>query len=154
MLCCMKEFILAPVSFKDACAFVNNLHRHHIAPQGWKFGLSAWKDNKMVAVAMVGRPVARGLDDGYTLEITRLCSDGTYNACSFLYSACARTGKALAYKKIITYILKSEPGTSLKAANWKYVGDVKGRSWSCPSRLRTDKAPTVDKERWEFDLSV
>jgi hypothetical protein len=97
----------------------------------------------------VGRPVARHFDDGYTAEVTRCCTDGTPNACSKLYAAAARAAKALGYRRLITYTLKSEPGTSLKAAGWRVVWEVKGRTWSCKSRPRVDKAPTEDKLLWE-----
>lgn len=83
------------------------------------------------------------------LEVTRLCTTGHRNACSFLYGAAARAAFALGYRRIGTYILKREPGTSLAAAGWKLIGEVKGRSWSTPSRLRTDKHPTDNKLLFE-----
>ena len=100
-------------------------------------------------MVIVGRPVARGRDDGLTLEVTRLCTDGAKNACSFLYGAAARAGFALGYKRIGTYILQSEEGVSLRAAGWKMISEVKGRSWSCQSRPRVDKHPTQGKLLWE-----
>jgi hypothetical protein len=96
----------------------------------------------------MGRPVARASNDGFTAEVTRLVSDGTPNACSMLYAAAARVARDLGYRRIQTYILASEPGTSLKGAGWTKDKDVKGRSWSCPSRPRTDKHPIEDKTRW------
>lgn len=107
-----------PITLAEANAFVIQHHRHHDAVVGHKFSIGAYKDGELVGVAIVGRPVSRYLDDGKTLEVTRLCTDGTRNACSFLYSACARIAKAFHYKKIITYILESENGASLKASNW------------------------------------
>lgn len=141
--------ILVPVSLKEANAFVDDLHRHHKKVQGHKFSIGVKKDGKLVGVCIVGRPVARSLDNGTRLEITRLCTDGTKNACSFLYGAAARAAWALGYSVIGTYILSSENGSSLKASGYKFVHVTKGRSWSCPSRPRTDKHPTVDKELWE-----
>ncbi|MFH7191491.1 XF1762 family protein, partial [Klebsiella pneumoniae] len=84
----------------------------------------------------VGRPVARGCDDGRTLEVTRLCTDGTRNACSFLYGRAAKAAFALGFSRIGTYIRADEPGASLYAANWRLVGETKGRSWDCASRPR------------------
>lgn len=140
---------LHPISLANANAFVDVLHRHHKKVQGHKFSLAAVIEGKTVGVCIVGRPVARALDNGYRLEITRLCTDGTKNACSFLYGAAARAAWALGYKAIGTYILDEENGASLKASGYKFVHKVKGRSWSCPSRPRTDKHPTVDKQLWE-----
>jgi hypothetical protein len=140
---------LQPITFKEACDFIRKYHRHHLPPQRWKFGIAVNDGEKIVGVITVGRPVARGFDDGLTLEVTRSCTDGTYNVCSMLYSAAWRAAKALGYRRLITYTLVSEPGTSLKAANWKVIGEIKGRSWSCPSRPREDNHPLEDKRLWE-----
>lgn len=141
--------ILCPLDLSEANEFVSKLHRHHKAVVGHKFSLGAVKDDKIVGVAIIGRPVARGRDNGLTLEVTRLCTDGTRNACSFLYGAAARAAFALGYKKIGTYILASESGSSLSGAGWRLIGEVKGRSWSCQSRPRVDKHPTQDKLLFE-----
>lgn len=144
--------MLCPLDLSEANQFVAELHRHHKPVVGHKFSLGAVKDDKIVAVAIIGRPVARGRDDGLTLEVTRLCSDGTKNACSFLYGAAARAAFALGYKRIGTYILASESGTTLKAAGWRMIGEVKGRSWNCQSRPRVDKHPTQDKMLFEKEV--
>lgn len=141
-----------PITLSEANAFVANHHRHHRPVVGHKFSIGAVKDDKIVGVVIVGRPVARGRDDGLTLEVTRLCTDGTRNACSFLYGAAARAAFALGYKRIGTYILSSEPGKSLVAAGWRLISEVKGRSWSCQSRPRVDKHPTTDKTLWELSV--
>jgi len=143
---------LVHVELADANAFVEALHRHHKRVIGHKFSLGATLDGVLVGVVIVGRPVARGRQDGVTLEVTRLCTDGTKNACSFLYGAAARAAFALGYRRIGTYILASEPGASLMGAGWRQIGEVKGRSWSCPSRPRTDKHPTVDKLLFQTEL--
>lgn len=140
--------ILRSVTFDEACEFVDSHHRHHKRPRGWKFGVGAAADDQLVGVAFVGRPVSRELDDGRVIEVTRLCTDGTRNACSFLYGASARAAKALGYDRIITYILDSESGSSLKAAGWEFEAFVVGRSWSCASRPRIDHHPTCNKQRW------
>lgn len=139
----------APIAFEDAAAFVREQHRHHTPPQGHKFSIAAVLANKLVGVVIVGRPVARRRDDGMTLEVTRLCTDGTPNACSFLYGAAARAAFALGYRRIGTYILKREPGTSLVAAGWKLIAETPGKSWSVPSRRRDDKHPIEPKLLFE-----
>ena len=107
------------------------------------------EEGKVRAVCIVGRPVARMLDDGMTLELTRLASDGCPNACSCLYGAAWRAAKALGYGRLITYILDDEPGVTLKAAGWKCLGQRGGGSWSVPSRPRVDKHPLQKKLLWE-----
>jgi len=144
-----ERLTLAPIAFSLAADFVKRLHRHHTPPVGHKFSLAAMQGETLVAVVIVGRPVSRMRDDGMTLEVTRLCSDGTRNACSFLYGAAARATFALGYRRIGTYILQSEPGTTLKAAGWKLIGERGGGSWSVPSRPRIDKHPTEPKLLWE-----
>lgn len=100
----------------------------------------------------MGRPVARHNDDGWTCEVTRVATDGCKNACSALYGAAWRAAKALGYRRLITYTLASEPGTSLRAAGWRVIGQVKGRSWWTPTRPRFDKHPTLDKIAWEAPM--
>ena len=138
-----------PLPLDEANAFVAQHHRHHKPVIGHKFSIGAALGERIVGAVIVGRPVARGRDDGLTLEVTRLCTDGTKNACSFLYGAAARAGFALGYKRIGTYILQSEDGVSLRAAGWKMISEVKGRSWACQSRPRVDKHPTQGKLLWE-----
>ena len=145
----MPRLTLEPISFSDACAFIAQHHRHHRPPVGWKFGLAATLSSHVVGVVIVGRPVSRYLDDGVTLEVTRCCTDGTRNAASFLYGAARRATFALGYKRLITYTLSSEPGTSLFAAGWKEKGRTAGGSWSRPSRPRKDNAPLEQKTLWE-----
>jgi hypothetical protein len=140
---------LVPVTLEDANSFVKQFHRHHPPVPGHKYSLGAALAGEIVGVAIVGRPVARGNDDGWTLEVTRLCTDGTRNACSFLYGAAWRAARALGYRRMGTYILASESGASLRAAGWRLVHEVRGRSWDTPSRPRIDKHPTQDKLFWE-----
>lgn len=145
----MSKIIATPLELKDANMFVEQLHRHHDPVYRDKFRVGAMKDGKLVGVVQVGRPVSRMLDDGKTVEVTRLCSDGTPNVCSFLYSRAARIAHDMGYKKIITYILKSEPGVSLKAAGWICEdADCGGGHWDRPSRRRTTTAPVERKQRW------
>jgi len=140
---------LQPISFKETKEFISRHHRHHLPPQGWKFGIALNDGQKVVGVITVGRPVARFLDDGWTLEITRCATDGTRNAPSMLYGAARRAAFALGYKRIITYTLQAEPGTSLVAGGWKCLGKAGGGTWSNKSRFRVDKHPIGQKTLWE-----
>lgn len=142
-----------PIDFSDATDFVRLHHRHHTPPVGHKFSIGAADDGELVGVVIVGRPVSRRRDDGATLEVTRLCTIGAKNACSFLYGAAARATFALGYKRIGTYILKREPGTSLVAAGWKLIGETPGKSWSVPSRPRDDKHPIEPKLLYQMEQS-
>ena len=140
---------LQPITYKEACEFIRVHHRHHLPPQGWKFGIAVNDGEKVVGVITVGRPVARNLDNGWTLEVTRSCTDGTRNANSMLYGAARRAAFALGYKRIITYTLIEEPGTSLRAAGWKEMGTTGGGIWNRKSRPRVDTHPTGQKLLWE-----
>lgn len=140
---------IVPIDYKTACDFVRNHHRHHLPPQGWKYGIGLMEDGNLVGVVTIGRPVARHYDDGLTLEVTRCCTDGTKNACSQLYGAARRSAFALGYRRLITYTLQTEAGTSLVAAGYRVIGTTSGGSWNCDSRPRIDKHPTQKKICWE-----
>lgn len=154
-----------PVSLTEARAYIDENHRHHIAAKVDKYRVGAEEDGEMVGVAQCGRPVSRILDDGMTIEVLRLCTNGNRNVCSFLYSRCARIAKELGYTKIITYILESESGVSLKASGWHCEKEnVGGGSWDRQSRPREleevqmslfpqkQKYPTEKKQRWAKEL--
>jgi hypothetical protein len=143
-----------PISLAEANAFVAAHHRHHGPVRGHKFSIGAALGDRIVGVVIIGRPVARGRQDGATLEVTRLATDGTKNACSFLYGAAARATFALGYTRIGTYILKSESGVSLNAAGWRLIAEVNGRSWTCKSRPRVDKHPLQNKLLFELDCAA
>lgn len=144
-----RRFTIERVGLDEANAFVAHLHRHHEGVTGHLFSIGAGFDGRICGVAIIGRPVARERQDGVTAEVSRLCTDGTRNACSFLYGGAARAAFALGYKRLGTYILKSESGVSLKAAGWRLIGEVRGRSWSTPSRPRIDTHPLQDKLLFE-----
>ena len=147
---------LVPCSITDARSFVARHHRHNKPPVSGLFAVAAQFDGKVCAVAIVGRPVARALDKGRICELTRLCSDGTANACSLLYGAAARAAKALGWTRIITYTLASEPGTSLRASGWMREAELAARpTWDCRSRARVQtnlfgeqQRPPDAKVRW------
>ena len=148
-----------PITLKDANRYVAQNHRHNIPTNGHKWSLAVYDGDRLCGVAIVGQPVARKLDDGTTIEIRRVCTDGTYNACSILYGACAAVARDMGYKRVITYTLISEPGTSLKASGFMNCGECGGRSWNQPSRPREEtmitlfgeqkKYSTEKKIRWE-----
>lgn len=141
---------LSPITLAKANAFVEKHHRHHKPVPGAKFCIAVSDVAWIVrGVAIVGRPVARQSDDGWTLEVNRCCTDGTHNACSMLYGAAWRAAKALGYRRLITYTLPEEGGASLRASGWKLIGAAGGGSWNRPSRPRIDTAPTQEKLRWE-----
>lgn len=140
---------LVPMTLREARAFVAAHHRHHRPPQGGLFAIGASLAEAIVAVVIVGRPVARALANDFTAEVTRLCSTGAKNACSLLYAAAWRAARALGYRRLVTYTLPEEGGASLRAAGWRLVGEAGGGSWSCPSRPRVDTHPLQVKLRWE-----
>lgn len=142
---------LCPITFAEACSFVDRYHRHHPAPRGHKFSIAVASDAQIVGVVMVGRPVARLYDDGLTLEVNRSCTDGTHNANSMLYGAAWRAAKALGYRRLITYTLAAEPGTSLRAAGWRAIAErTARRGWNHPGRPRVDTTEyDVQRTLWE-----
>lgn len=147
------SFILVPLPLAEANAFVAEHHRHHPPVVGHRFSLGAATTEGIVAVVIVGRPVARGNDDGWTVEITRLCIAAhlarSANAASWLLGRVRRAAAALGYTRIVTYTLASESGVSLRAAGYRVLHTVAGRSWDTPSRPRVDKTPLQDKIAWE-----
>lgn len=142
---------ITPITFAEANAFVKKHHRHHAPVQGCKFCLAVSHQEKVVGVAIVGRPVARRLDNGWTLEVNRCCTDGTKNACSMLYAAAWKATKALGYKRLITYTLPGEGGASLRASNWKCIGLRGGGNWNVKSRPRVDTDQILQGQKllWE-----
>lgn len=140
---------ICPISLKAANEFVAQLHRHHKPVPGHKFSIAVSDGVRVRGVAIIGRPVARHADDGVTLEVNRLCTDGARNACSMLYAAAWRAAKAMGYQRMITYTLPEEGGASLRAAGWKFVGLTGGGSWSRGNRQRVDAHPLQQKWRWE-----
>jgi len=143
---------LVPVTFADACGFIAMWHRHHAPPRGMKFTVGVASDaGVLVGVAVAGRPVARQLDDGATLEVTRVATNGTPHACSMLYAACWRAAKALGYRRLVTYTQQGETGASLRAAGWHVIAARRARpGWNRPSRPRCDRGTEgIPRTLWE-----
>jgi hypothetical protein len=146
------SLLVTPIDFAEANAFVAVYHRHHKAMPGCKFCIAVSDETgKVRGVAMIGRPVARNSDNGYTLEVNRVCTDGARNACSMLYGAAWRAAKSLGYRRLITYTLPEEGGASVRAAGWKLIGERGGGNWNVPSRPRIDTAEILQGQKllWE-----
>lgn len=148
----MQKIEIIPISIKDANWFIDQYHRHSGPVVGALFALACACGPEIVGVATVGRPVARYMDNGWTAEVTRLCTNGTKNAASKLYGACWRAARSLGWRKLITYTLQTERGTSLNAAGWKCIAEVSKQSWHRKNRPRIN-APTPQKRfRWEITI--
>ncbi len=141
-----------PVTLEEANTFIELNHRHHPRVVGHKFSIGITDEDGLRGVAVAGRPVARNFDDGFTLEITRLCTDGVNNGPSLLLGAVRKAANAMGYRRLITYTLQEEGGVSLRAAGWNPLGQRGGGSWDRPSRPRTDKHPVSPKLLWEANL--
>lgn len=142
---------LQPITLREANAFVSTHHRTHTPARGCVFCVAVNDGTEVVGVAIVGRPVARNLQNGWTAEVVRCCTDGTRNACSMLYGAAWRAAQAIGYRRLITYTLVKEGGASLRGAGWRVIGERQGqRSWDCSSRPRVDADRlTGQKLLWE-----
>jgi hypothetical protein len=140
---------LVPVTLREANSFVEQYHRHHKPARGCICCVGVGDGTKVVGIAIVGRPVARKLQDGWTAEVTRVCTTGERNACSTLYAASWRAARALGYRRLVTYTLPEESGASLRGAGWKCLGEVGGGSWSRKQRPRIDTHPLQKKLKWE-----
>lgn len=140
---------IVPLTLAQANDFVSRIHRHHAPCIGHRFSVGVADENgNLRGVAIVGRAVARHVDQNNVLEVSRLATDGTTNACSILYGTCARVAKEMGFSKIQTYILESEPGTSLKASGWVNEGEAGGgEGWHSRDGRRDDQ-PTERKQRW------
>lgn len=139
---------IKPIHLKEANEYVKTFHRHNIPTVGGKFAISVVDGKYLHGVAVCGRPTARKSDNGTTLEIYRCCTDGTYNACSMLYGACCRIARDMGYKKVVTYTLDTEPGTSLKASGFICEGEAGGKHWTGERKRDYFVAPEQMKQRW------
>jgi hypothetical protein len=144
---------IVPLSIAHANMLVAKWHRHHKPLRVAKFAIGCESDGVLVGAAICFRPASRALDDGRTLEVSRLVTDGTENACSKLYGACAEIAKAMGFSKIQTYILDTEPGTSLRGSGWSLEASGCGGS---PQGMRTNRPNghelslinLMTKQRW------
>lgn len=141
---------IVPMSISDAKVFLRRHHRHHPRVQGALFAIGLASGSRIVGAVLVGRPVARMLQDGWTCEITRLVTDGTRNACSKLYRAAWRAARAMGYRRLVTYTLPEEGGSSLRGAGFKLVGVAGGGDWHRANRPRVETELQQRKFRWEL----
>ena len=149
---------IVPCSRKQANDFIRLHHRHHRPTPGDKFCIGAADDGRVCGVAVVAHPVARALMDGKTLEVRRVATDGTKNACSLLYSACRRAAFAIGYTRLLTYTLPEEGGASLRASGWECDGERASQPWTFKANGRRGRKahhagpandwPTGAKVRW------
>lgn len=143
------KLTVRPITRKAAFAFISEQHRKLPPPIGDVIRVALEdEDGRLRAVATAGRPVSRHLDDGLTLEVTRVAADGHANAYSQAYGALRRAAVALGYVRLVTYSLPDEGGASLRAAGWRLDGIVRGAHWSCAARPRKPSLLPVDKWRW------
>jgi hypothetical protein len=134
---------IVPITLPKANAYIARVHRHHgVLPGGFAWwAVAAVASGQVVGVALAGRPTNRNNDDGQTVEVQRVASDGTPNVCSALYGACARAARALGAARILTYTLAEESGSSLRGAGW--VREAEGiESWWTHAGSRT---PAIDR---------
>lgn len=142
---------LVPVTLREANAFVDLHHRHSEPVRGCIFTVGIADVDSIRGVAIVGRPVARELQDGFTAEVLRCCTDGVKNGCSMLYGACWRGMQAAGYTRGITYTLDAEGGASLRASGWEQVASLPARKgWDAPTRRRDNDA-YKSGERWRWE---
>lgn len=144
------------LTLADANAFVDAHHRHNKKVQGHKFSIGVMDCDFLWGVAIVGRPVARKLDDGFTAEVTRLCvlDDAPHNSCSFLYRAAWRAWSAMGGLRLITYILQSESGSSVKGSGMTQVAVSPawkpGTGWTTRNNRVWQPVHSEGKVRWEI----
>jgi len=140
-----------PITLKDAQLFVRLHHRHLPPPVGHKFSVACTDGQQVRGVVIAGRPVSRVQDDGLTLEVTRCCvMADTPNGCSLLYAAAWRATRALGYRRLITYTLPSEGGSSLRASGFTVVGQSGGGEWTRTSRPRPQVVNPAVKTIWQL----
>ena len=152
----MSRLKVIPIKLKEANEFVDNFHRHNKKVQGARFCIGASFEDRLVGVAIVGRPIARRLDDGFTAEITRVCviPDAPKNTNSFLYGRCWRIWQQMGGLRMVTYTLQTESGSSLKAAGFKKeIGGYKsGKGWK--SRPGRDWQPVFGQLKFKWSKDV
>jgi len=148
-----SRLLIVPCELAEANAFVAEHHRHLGPVPGHRFSLAVADEGGGIrGVAIVGRPIGRFDEDGFTLQILRSATDGHPNAASALNGACKRAAFALGYRRLVSFNLQTESGASYRAAGFVLVGEAgkkDGAGWSCKTRPRIDKAPNQRKLRWE-----
>jgi hypothetical protein len=151
------RLLLVPLSVREANDFVESFHRHNgrTTRDSGKFAIGCSTGDELVGAAIVGRPLSRHLDDGWTAEVLRCCTSSAApkGACSFLYGACWHAWRAMGGKRIVTYTLASESGASLRGAGWRIVAQCRAGDWSRPQLGRMRAWQPIygqQKFRWEM----
>ncbi len=142
----MSRLEIRPIGTREASQVVKRLHRHLPRVVGGLFAVSVFADGELVGVGVASQPKAPRSRDGFTVEITRIATDGHPNACSKLYGALLRASAAVGYRRAVTFTRLDEPGTSLRAAGWTLDGLTREQSWDRPSRSRSQELSQV--KRW------
>ena len=147
------SLVLHPITIKEAVRFNTRFHRHRKnRPSKMLFAVAVARrgDDEPCGVAIVGPPVSKALEDGWTAEVVRCCTDGERNACSKLYAAAWRAARALGYTCLLTYTDPSEGGASLRAAGFRILGKTRTHrtGWDRPGRPRVSAQPEQSKIRW------
>lgn len=146
-----------PLSLTQANDLVARWHRHHKPVRGHRFSIGVFSEDGVPhGAATVGRPVSGGTEQMRVAEVTRLVTDGTRNACSMLYAACARAARAMGFRWIQTYTLQTEPGISLRASGWTHDGLSYAIGWNNGNRPRDMAVPDEgrQKQRWKLQLNT
>src|SRR5713226_1085903 len=149
-----QKLFVVPCTIGEANAYVQQMHRHHGSIALARLAFAVADETGLVrGVALVGRPCNTYLDDDWTLEVRRVCTDGCPNACSLLYGAAWKAAKAIGYRRLVTYTLPEEGGASLRAVGWKPVLGCGGRPWNHKKRVRQESPLFLTKKtRWEVSV--
>ena len=115
--------------------------------------------DQLIGVVIVGRPISRHKEDGFTAEVTRCCivdsaSKGTN---SFLYASAWRAWRAMGGRKIISYTLQSESGSSLRGAGWRILHEVeinKHKGWLTRPGREFQSASIEPKFCWIMEKKI
>lgn len=151
----MSKIYAVPLTLRQANEVVKNFHRHNEPVNIAKFAIGAECEGSLVGVCIIGRPVSRVLDDGYTVEVRRCCvfNDSPKGTCSFLYASAWRAWRAMGGRKIITYTLQSESGDSLRGAGWSVIHQTTKRNdigWGNRDNRQMQDVSREPKFRWEM----
>lgn len=150
-----RRFTTRWLPLREACGFIARHHRHHVPPQGGIVALGLWEDEKLVGIGILGRPLARAAQMNGDAELIRLCVlPDVAHAASALQARMKRVAQSLGFRRMLTYTLADEAGTSMRAAGMQRDIDLtRGGEWTTPTRKRLAAIhPTARKIRWWTEL--
>lgn len=149
---------IIPLGLREANDFVEAHHRHsaRTSNDGGKFAIGLEHDGKLVGVAIVGRPIARGIQQMHgpgTAELLRCCigPGAPEGSGKKLNSRCKRIWQLMGGVRLVTYTLASESGGSLSGAGFKKEAFVPGRQWS--GSKRGDR-PIADQPKFRWGAAL